>query len=357
MTRLLRLLQRLPAGLWLYWGFLFALLYLFSQLAEEVVEREPIAFDQAILEALDRWRTPGLDLAAGVLNVVGGSYFLLPLTAIVSIALWRRRPRSAVFLGLAVLGAVAINGLAKLYFERVRPESFEGLVSAEGFAFPSGHAMGSTAAALAAYFLIRAHAPALRWSALALGAVFALAVGVSRSYLLVHYPSDVVAGWILATAWVLGVHAAFSAGPRGWRGYGSPPPTAEASETKRQDTDTRLAIPADPRPQLLHVRDRRLTPLAPDLALHQRRPEIFGRIDRRVREIGPGPAHFLECVRVASGGDGFPVRIGPRLGLPVESRQTDASVERFDDVDGRHDLVPRVRPESSGLAGVEPVWQ
>lgn len=232
MTRLMRLLQRLPASLWLFWGFLVALVYAFALLAEEVAEHDTIAFDNQILEAVGRWRTPGLDLVAGVLNVVGGSYFLLPAMLIVSIVLWRRWSMSAVFLGLAVFGAMALNGLAKFFFERGRPEQFEAIVHAEGYAFPSGHTMGSTAVALAAYLLIRAHAPAWRWLALAIGAVFAVAVGISRTYLLVHYPSDVVAGWILATAWVLAVHATLSVGPTRWRGSANLLHPYDASDAK-----------------------------------------------------------------------------------------------------------------------------
>lgn len=241
MRRLTQLLKRLPVSLWLFWGFLFALVYMFALLAEEVVERDTIAFDYAILEAVDRWRTPGLDLVAGALNVVGGSYFLLPMTLIASIIVWRRWSRSAIFLGLAVVGAMALNGLAKVLFERGRPEQFEALVHAEGYAFPSGHAMGSTAVALAAYFLIRAHAPAWRWWALAIGAIFAVAVGISRTYLLVHYPSDVVAGWILATAWVLGVHAAYPAEPTQRRGSTGPLPSSGPSEKQPDGAN------ADPR--------------------------------------------------------------------------------------------------------------
>lgn len=227
MTRLLRLLKNLPPSLWIYWAFLVGLLYLFALVAEEVLERDPIAFDQAILEALDRWQTPSLDLIAGFLDVTGGSYFLLPATLLVSVLLWRIRPRSAVFFGLAVIGAMALNGLAKLYFERARPDGFEALVPAEGFAFPSGHTMGSTAVALAAYLVVRTHAPAWRWLALVLGAVFAVAVGVSRSYLQVHYPSDVLAGWILSTAWVLGVYA--------WYRMSGPPATPGRDTARSAD--------------------------------------------------------------------------------------------------------------------------
>lgn len=238
MDRWMRLIKRLPLALWLYWGFLALLLYGFALLAAEVIEGERIAFDLAILTTLESWRSDGLGLVAGLLDITGGSYVILPVTLVVVVVLWQRWPRTAIFFGLAVIGAIALNGLAKLYFERARPDAFEALVPAEGYAFPSGHTMSSTALALAAYLVVRAHAPAWRWTALALGALFAVAVGISRSYLQVHYPSDVLAGWILSTAWVLGVYAWFASGrPRRASTRASPDPPA--SQDRRRGTQSR----------------------------------------------------------------------------------------------------------------------
>lgn len=207
MSVLLRYLRSLPPALWLYWGLLLASLYGFALLAEEVIKRERIAFDRATLTLLERHQSDWLDAATTLLNVVGGSTFLIPVTIAVSTLLWHRHRRSGVFFALAALGAMGLNLVAKVAFERARPDLFEALVPAGGYAFPSGHTMSSTAVALAAFFVIRFHA--LRWQglALALGALFALAVGVSRCYLQVHYPSDVLAGWVLASAWVMGVNA------------------------------------------------------------------------------------------------------------------------------------------------------
>lgn len=210
MTALVSYLRGLPRTLWLYWAFLLALLYGFALLAEEVLEHERIRFDRAVLALLEARQSSGLDALAGALDLVGGAYVLLPLALVATAVLWRRHRRSGVFFALAVLGAMALNGVAKAVFERSRPDRFEALVAAVGYAFPSGHTMGSTALALALFCLVRFHARRWQGPALALGVLFAVAVGVSRSYLQVHYPSDVIAAWLLSTAWVLGVNAWYS---------------------------------------------------------------------------------------------------------------------------------------------------
>ena len=210
MRSLLRYLKSLPPGLFAYWALLLALIFAFALLAEEVLDGEDLSFDAQVLTLLDRIHGDALDALASLLDVVGGSYFLLPVSVVVVFLLWRRHRRGAVFFALAFWGATLLNGLAKLVFERARPELFEALVPAEGYAFPSGHTMGSTAFALAAALILRAYQPRWWWLGLVAGVLFAFAVGASRSYLQVHYPSDVLAGWSLSTAWVLGAHAWYS---------------------------------------------------------------------------------------------------------------------------------------------------
>ncbi len=100
-----------------------------------------------------------------------------------------------------------LNVLFKLFFARVRPALFEQLTPAPGFAFPSGHAMGSAAFFLALYLLAREFVPRWRWLAAVLGVLLTLGIGLSRLVLQVHYPSDVLAGWVLSAAWVLGVNS------------------------------------------------------------------------------------------------------------------------------------------------------
>ncbi len=115
---------------------------------------------------------------------------------------WRRAWATAAFgaLGLAVL--VAVDLAAKSLVARPRPPAGWHAVAAQGFSFPSGHAMLSAGVVLLIWWSARRHdLPARRRLRLALGgvaAVFVLAVGASRVVLAVHFPSDVLAGWSLA---------------------------------------------------------------------------------------------------------------------------------------------------------------
>ena len=109
------------------------------------------------------------------------------------------------FFALSVLGALALNVGAKLLFARVRPDLFTPLEPALGYSFPSGHAMLSAAFGVAFFVVVRRQFP--HWQVLAGTAalLFVLGISLSRPYLQVHYPSDILAGWALSCAWVLGL--------------------------------------------------------------------------------------------------------------------------------------------------------
>lgn len=103
---------------------------------------------------------------------------------------------------------MVINLLAKALLGRVRPALWVSLAPETTPSFPSGHAMGSAAVVLA-LGLILAHSPR-RWLLWLPGALFVLGVGISRMYLGVHYPSDVLAGWIASVGWVTSVYLLFN---------------------------------------------------------------------------------------------------------------------------------------------------
>lgn len=181
-------------------------LYVFGQLAEEIYKKGGFVGDTPILRFLHRHASPTLDALMAVFSRAGaplpmGIFFALVLLALVV----RRRRGDALFFAFAVAGAMALNFGAKLLFGRARPDLWVSLVPENDYSFPSGHAMGSMA--LVAALASLAWRTRWRWPVLVVGGLFVALVGLSRLYLGVHYPSDVLAGWAAFLGWVAGVRA------------------------------------------------------------------------------------------------------------------------------------------------------
>ena len=140
-----------------------------------------------------------------------GQWLVLTVAAVAVIAAlaWRARRREAVFLLLVMTMSTLLNPALKHLFERVRPPVESAVVSVNGYAFPSGHAMSSATFALA--LAVIAWPTRWRWPAAGLAATFALLMGLSRVYLGVHWLTDVLAGWVLAVAVVTATHLAVEA--------------------------------------------------------------------------------------------------------------------------------------------------
>jgi len=114
----------------------------------------------------------------------------------------RKRNREATVVVIAVLGAFLLEELLKTIFRRPRPH-LAPFTGAHGYSFPSGHATVAAALAVVLAWLWYCHArnrPS-RWLGPATGLLFPLFIGISRVYLGAHYPSDVLAGFILGAAW------------------------------------------------------------------------------------------------------------------------------------------------------------
>lgn len=191
---------------------------------------EPLrAVDQGVAQALHSLAT-GHPVVVAVMQAVsdlGGSttWWVLHSAATLYL-LVRRLPRLALFVAVTAAGGGLLNLAVKAAVSRDRPDLPEQVSHAPGFAFPSGHTMGS---AIGVSVLLLVFLPVLapRWRrpAVAAGALFALAVGLSRIVLGVHWVSDVVGGWLLSLAWVLAMVAVF----RAWqRESGRPQPTQAA---------------------------------------------------------------------------------------------------------------------------------
>lgn len=194
-------------GVFLALGFAVAVgaLLLFSWVASEVREGETLRADVAILRWVHAHGTPWLDLAALEVTSLGATAEVALTVLVASAFLWVTRHRfSVLLLWTAVVGTAILNLVLKASFNRPRPRVFPWLVPHVGqSSFPSGHAMTSTVTYLTIAFLIGRLEPsaALRRMTIGVAALVVFLVGLSRVYLGVHYPSDVLAGWIAGVAW------------------------------------------------------------------------------------------------------------------------------------------------------------
>lgn len=208
------LLQRHGIRLGLFLCVLIPLI-LFGLLADAVHDKQPFAYDQPIMAALHARSTPLLDSVMLGASMAGSAYGLLAFNlAIFFYCLWRKKMRAATFWVLATGGSLLLNLLTKEFFQRTRPGFWQSIAPEYSYSFPSGHAMCSMATAAALVVLFRRSQWRTHVTVIALFSV--LMIGVSRPYLGVHYPSDILAGWTAALAWVVGL-AISGAHARRWR--------------------------------------------------------------------------------------------------------------------------------------------
>ena len=198
------------AGLLLpLWGF--------GEMAGEVREAEVFPFDAPILQFARGVARAGFDHAFLLFSKLGYLWGVVPLDVVVVLALaLSRKLREGLFAGVAIIGSALLNLGAKHLFARQRPSLWESIAPESTFSFPSGHAMGSMT--LAMVLILLAWQTRWRWWVAVPMAAFVAMVGLSRVYLGVHYPSDILAGWAVAFAWAVGAYLlVFPQGQRPWQ--------------------------------------------------------------------------------------------------------------------------------------------
>lgn len=180
-------------------------LWVFVELADEVHELEAFYFDDALLWRAHAMAGPALDRFFVFISAIGYQWGVVPVDiALTAGLLIVRRWREATFAGVSFAGSALLNMATKQFFQRDRPTLWESIAPEHTFSFPSGHAMGS--ATLAMVVVLLCWPTRWRWLTAILAIAFTLLVGVSRIYLGVHYPSDILGGWAAGIAWVSGVY-------------------------------------------------------------------------------------------------------------------------------------------------------
>lgn len=179
-------------------------LFIFVVLAIQIWQQEGgLAWDVSILTAIHATSQANLDAIAITLTNLGTRWGVIPASVVIALVLlYQNRWRSLTYFSITVLGCSFINPAAKATLHRVRPSLWE-YPALPDFSFPSGHAMSSMVFITALVVLSWGS----RWWGwvLGLGSLFVVAIGWTRLYLGVHYPSDILAGWMLSLAWAIGV--------------------------------------------------------------------------------------------------------------------------------------------------------
>jgi len=187
-------------------GFLLAALglWLFSAIADEILDKESFTFDKEILLTLRELHTPVLDKVMLGFTFLGEPVILLIMCLVIGTWLLTRGQRSqATILIIAAGGAVALNTLLKVLFGRARPMLWERVVDVGQYSFPSGHAMISMVIFGTIGYLLSSKFPLWRIGIISLTILLVTGIGLSRLYLGVHWPTDIVAGYAAGLVWLI----------------------------------------------------------------------------------------------------------------------------------------------------------
>src|SRR5690606_35206353 len=191
-----------------------AAVVLFVFLGDVVAAGATREIDEAVLRWAAERRTPALNGAMLEITALGSTLVLAIIAGTAAVFLWLTRHRFSVYiLGFAFLAAGVLNVVLKALYDRPRPDMVPTVVTSQSPAFPSGHALSAFAIyGTLAYLVARLEpSPRLRAATWIIAALIILAVGASRVYLGVHHPSDVLAGFVIALAWIAFAAAAITA--------------------------------------------------------------------------------------------------------------------------------------------------
>lgn len=177
----------------------------FSLISLLISDHKIIRFDRTIIDSVQGMETPFLTSVMKFFTFIGSAPFVIVLSLFLLFFLYKvlhHRLELILFVA-AIAGSAILNGILKNFFQRVRPE-FHRLIEIEGYSFPSGHAMNAfTVYGIISFLLWRHITSALgRWTLIFVSMVMILAIGISRIYLGVHYPSDIIGGYFASGFWI-----------------------------------------------------------------------------------------------------------------------------------------------------------
>ena len=178
----------------------------FGALADSVVEDQKlIGIDTAIVTAVYAARTPLLtDLMKSMTTLASVTGVIFASAGVLSWLIITKQRRHLVALLVSLVGAGVFSELFKLLFARARPALQSALIAETGYSFPSGHTLVAVCFyGVLAYFILKAvKSMRARTATLIVAIIIVFGIGFSRIYLGVHWPTDVLASFLLGAGWL-----------------------------------------------------------------------------------------------------------------------------------------------------------
>lgn len=167
-----------------------------------------VIFDKTVIDRVQGLEVGGLTAAMKFFTFIGSTRLIIILTVPIFLFLFlvlKHRVEILIFLAVVYMTPI-LNRLLKMYFNRARPD-FHRLIEIGGYSFPSGHAMNAFSFYSILAFLLWRHVPPRpgRIAVIIFSSLMIFAIGISRVYLGVHYPSDIIGGFLASGLWVAAV--------------------------------------------------------------------------------------------------------------------------------------------------------
>lgn len=194
----------------LLWAFLLSVgsLIGFSIMALAINTHHILIFDKTVIAFVQGFETLPLTAIMKFFTFIGNTDSIMVIGIFVLFFLYKvlKSRSELVLITVVIIGTPILNRILKNFFERARPD-FHRLVEIGGYSFPSGHAMNALAVYGIIAFLFWRHIPNRlgRTVLILMSSAFILMIGVSRIYLGVHYPSDIIAGYFASGFWLCSV--------------------------------------------------------------------------------------------------------------------------------------------------------
>jgi undecaprenyl-diphosphatase len=180
-------------------------LIVFSFLVYIISAKKIVQFDSAIISFVQGFESPGLTSIMKLFSIIGDTPAVIVLSLVVLLFLYfvlKHRTELILFVA-AIIGSVVLNLILKYSFQRARPDIHR-LVEIAGYSFPSGHAMNACTVYTITSFLLWHNISTRtgRTILIIISTMMILSIGISRIYLGVHYPSDVIGGYFASGFWI-----------------------------------------------------------------------------------------------------------------------------------------------------------